>query len=53
MGDSDLDLDQTRPQDMYFTGIPNHVVSSASQRSVILQQRELMEGHKSFPELFK
>ena len=37
VGDNDLDLDQTRPQDMNVTGIPNHVVLLASQWSVVLQ----------------
>ena len=46
MGDSDLNLDQTRPQDMIVTGISNHVVLLASQRSLVLQQSELMESHK-------
>ena len=46
VGDSDLNLDQTRPQDMIVTGISNHVVLLASQRSLVLQQSELMESHK-------
>ena len=37
VGDNDFDLDQTRPQDMNVTGIPNHVVLLASQWSVVLQ----------------
>ena len=32
--DKDLDLDQTQPQDMNVTGIPNHVVLLTSQRNV-------------------
>ena len=46
VGDNDLDLDQTRPQDMNVTGIPNHAVLLASQQSIVLQQRELMDSHK-------
>ena len=46
VGDSDLDLDETLPQDMNVTGIPNHAVLLASQQSIVLQQRELMDSHK-------
>ena len=53
MGDKDLDLDQTQPQDMNITGIPNQVVLSACQRGFVLQQRELMESHRKIPELIK
>ena len=48
MGDNDLDLDEIKPQDMNITGIPSHVALLASQRSVILQQREMMDNHKKF-----
>ena len=53
VGDKDLDLDQTQPQDMNIIRIPNHVVLLANQRSVVLQQRELMETHKKIPQLIK
>ena len=53
VGDKDLDLDQIRPQDMNATGIPSYVILLASQRSVILQQRELMESHYKILELIK
>ena len=53
VGDSDLDLDQTRPQDMNVTGIPNHVVLLSSQKRVVLQQSNVMESHKKIPESMK
>ena len=53
VGDNDLDLDEIKPQDMNITGIPSHVALLASQRSVILQQREMMENHKKIPDLIK
>ena len=50
VGDNDLDLDQIRPQGMNVTGIPNHVMLLASQRGVVLQQRELMDNYKKIAE---
>ena len=38
---------------MNVTGIPNHVMSLASQRVVVPQQRELMDGLYKIPELIK
>ena len=53
MGDKDLDLDQTQPQDMNDTGIPNHVMLLVIQRGIVSQQRKLMKSNKKIPESIK
>ena len=49
VGDSNLEVDQIRSNDVAVTGIPSHTVLLASQRDMVLQQRELLAKSEEIP----
>ena len=51
VGDSDLEVDQIRSDDINCTGIPTHTVLLSSQRDVILQQRHMIATSNQIPGL--
>ena len=53
VGDTNLEVDQIRTDDLTCTGIPSHTVLLASQRNVVLQQRELIKKHEDIPDMIQ
>ena len=49
VGDSNVDIAQVRDDELHCTGIPSHTVLLASQRTVVMQQKELVEKHNDLP----
>ena len=49
VGDADLDIEEVRDEELQCTGIPSHTVLLASQRTVVLQQKKLVEKHEQLP----
>ena len=53
VGDNNLELNHVSTRERNCTGIPNHVVLLASQRSLVLQQKKLITNNDSIPLLIQ
>ena len=53
VGDTNLEVYQIRTDNLNCTGIPSHIVLLASQRNVVLQQRELIKKYEDMPDMIQ